>query len=124
MNKFHIYCEAPKALLGTTIGVTFDFLTICPIPVPPKPYGGTITISYRPRIDDGKLRLLEWDSFGGWIKTFILVTLSAEEMAHTVIVKFLEEVDPEEATLHMAISTPFHLPVNVTLKYQAKRGER
>ena len=122
MNKYCIHVAVPKVLLGTTICVTFDFMVICPVPTPPKAYGGTLSITYTPRVDEGNvLRVLEWDSFGGWIKTLKLKEMSAEKMAHTVISEFIEAVDPEDATLHMVISTPFHLPAEITLKYKAER---
>jgi len=123
MSEHCIQVKVPRLLqVSTAICVTFDFMAICPIPTPPKPYGGTISIVYTPRVDEGNvLRLLEWDFFSKWIETFKSTTLSAERIAHLVISKFIEEVDPDDATLHMEISTPLHLPVKIILIYKAER---
>ncbi len=127
MNKqYHIYAEMPKIPLGTEVNVSFEFIAMCPVPKPNKPYGGVISIAYTPKVEEGTasvrwLRLLEWDSFAEWIKDLKHSVISAEEMAHTVICKFIGEIDPEKATLCMRISTPFHLPAEINLTYKARR---
>lgn len=100
-----------------------EFLSICPVPETPKPFGGVITIDYTPSQEwlTGVHRLVDWDSLQEWIKSLKSEVRCAESVAHDVFSKFIEEVDPNSASLRMDISSSFHLPVSIELTYERRR---
>lgn len=94
----------------TSIGIDLEFEATCP--VPGKPYGGTIEVSYKPMIERDT-KLIEWNSLQAWIESMRDLEITAEGMATLVARRVYDAVNPEWVEVTLWVKSAFHLPVMV-----------
>ncbi len=95
-----------------SIGIDLKFEAICP--VPGKPYGGTIEVSYKPMIEiEEETKLIEWNSLQDWIESLRDTEHTAEGMANLVAQRVHDAVNPEWVKVTLRVESAFHLPVMV-----------
>lgn len=94
----------------TSIGIELEFEAICP--VPGKPYGGKIDVSYKPMIGE-ETKLIEWNSLQAWIESLRDTEHTAEGMANLVAQRVRDAVNPEWVEVTLWVESAFHLPVMV-----------
>lgn len=106
--KFDCLSVENEEMRDMTITVQVPFMAICP--VPNKPYEGTITIEYQP-VD----KLLEWDSFAGYVKSLRTENYTAENLLLHIVNELWEAVQPRVLHVSVEAKSVFHLPVVLEL---------
>ena len=106
-----IYVSSERMAGLKEICMDMDFEVICP--VPEKPYGGTIHIKYRPRVETLYTTLVEWNSLQEKLKSIRSESYTAEELACSIAQDIASAVDSEEVSVEVSVNSAFHLPVKV-----------
>ena len=117
MTPFEL-CSIHKTDLEYTNSITFavPFEVVCPIPE--KPYGGTIEISYIPGYVGEVCTLIEWNSFGKWLESLRSDSFMAESLAEHVLLTVVRVAKPRYLRVNLSVSSSFHFPVKIVCMYE------
>ena len=101
------------------ISFTFPFEIVCSIPM--KPFGGTITVTYRPDLKQQEIKLIEWNSLAYWFEHSRSISLTAEQLGNVLLSNIIKKIDPSYIHIAINVTSKFHLPA--TIEYQYHKEE-
>ena len=115
IRSIQILPEQAEAL--SSISMELEFEAVCPIPG--KPYGGFITVSYCPDIRSDKgsgVDLIEWNSLQAWLNSLRSESYTAEGMAGMVAKEIKKCIGFKWLLVNLEVTSAFHLPVVVVVE--------
>jgi NADPH-dependent 7-cyano-7-deazaguanine reductase QueF len=101
----------------THVSFEFPFEVICA--VPKKPFGGKITVSYLPRVNDIEdfVTLIEWNSLAEFFKNNRDLMLTAEQLASQLCEQIRRRVPLVYIDITVEVASEFHLPATMEAHY-------